>query len=172
MFSVCREHAANVKRWPRRTDGVALVDVPLRDDPAEQTLRSTFGFHPLAVRDSAIRNQVPKIHRKTGPSVLGALMPAARRRRACALRRTRSVHRRPLSSRVHGPLNPAVDPAAAMVEVDAVLGRLTSGKLKLTRACELSYALLTALTGRLRTYTAALVWGRCATVRHLGAHRL
>ena len=34
---------------------------------------------------------------------------------------------------VHGPLNPAVDPAAAMVEVNAVLGRLASGKLKPTR---------------------------------------
>ena len=28
---------------------------------------------------------------------------------------------------VHGPLNPAVDPAAAMVEVDTVLARLASG---------------------------------------------
>jgi magnesium transporter len=54
---------------------------------------------------------------------------------------------------VHGPLNPAVDPTAAMVEVNAVLGRLASGRLKPDRAFELSYALLTALTGRLRTYT-------------------
>ena len=52
---------------------------------------------------------------------------------------------------VHGPLNPALDQAAAMVEVDTVL-RLHSGKLKPDTACELSYALLTALTGRLRTY--------------------
>jgi magnesium transporter len=29
---------------------------------------------------------------------------------------------------VHGPLNPAVDPAAATVEVDAVLSRLVSGR--------------------------------------------
>ena len=31
---------------------------------------------------------------------------------------------------VHGPLNPAVDQASAMVEVDTVLARLSSGKLK------------------------------------------
>ena len=42
---------------------------------------------------------------------------------------------------MHGPLNPAVDQAAAMVEVNAVLGRLTSGKLKPDTAFELSYAL-------------------------------
>ena len=54
---------------------------------------------------------------------------------------------------MHGPLNPAVDPTAAMVEVNAVLARLASGRLKPDRAFELSYALLTALTGRLRTYT-------------------
>ena len=53
---------------------------------------------------------------------------------------------------MHGPLNPAVDPTAAMVEVNAVLARLASGRLKPDRAFELSYALLTALTGRLRTY--------------------
>ena len=74
---------------------------------------------------------------------------------------------------VHGPLNPAVDQAAAMVEVNAVLGRLTSGKLKPDKAFELSYALLTALTGRLRTYTAELtkdVWKleQRVTGGHLG----
>ena len=74
---------------------------------------------------------------------------------------------------VHGPLNPAVDPAAAMVEVDAVLGRLTSGKLKPDKAFELSYALLTALTARLRGYTAELtkeVWQleQRVTGGHLG----
>ena len=30
---------------------------------AEQTLTTTYRFHPLAIRDSANRNQVPKIHR-------------------------------------------------------------------------------------------------------------
>jgi magnesium transporter len=60
-----------------------------------------------------------------------------------------------------------------MVEVDAVLGRLASGKLKPDKAFELSYALLTALTGRLRTYTAELtkdVWKleQRVTGGHLG----
>lgn len=60
-----------------------------------------------------------------------------------------------------------------MVEVDAVLGRLKSGKLKPDKAFELSYAFLTALTGRLRTYTVELtkdVWmfEQRVTGDHLG----
>ena len=60
-----------------------------------------------------------------------------------------------------------------MVEVDAVLGRLKSGKLKPTKAFELSYALVTALTARLRTYIAELtkdVWKleQRVTGGHLG----
>ena len=46
-----------------RTDGLVWVDVPVWDEQAEQTLTTIFGFHPLAIRDSANRNQVPKIHR-------------------------------------------------------------------------------------------------------------
>ena len=61
----------------------------------------------------------------------------------------------------HGPLNPRVDPAAARVEVNSLLHRLESGKLRPTRGFELSHALLTSLTGRLREFTADLtrdVW--------------
>jgi Mg2+ and Co2+ transporter CorA len=57
--------------------------------------------------------------------------------------------------------------------VDVVLGRLSSGKLKPRKAFDLSYALLTALTGRLRTYIADLtkdVWRleQRVTGGHLG----
>ena len=57
--------------------------------------------------------------------------------------------------------------------MDAVLGRLSSGKLKPNKAFELSYALLTSLTARLRAYTAELtkeVWRleQRVTGGHLG----
>ena len=42
-----------------RTDGLVWVDIPVWDEEAEQALKATFGFHPLAIRDSANRNQVP-----------------------------------------------------------------------------------------------------------------
>ncbi len=156
-----------------RTDGLVWVDVPEWNEQAEQTLTATFGFHPLAVRDSANRNQVPKIHRYDGHLclVLHAPQPGVGGH-VHYVELDQFIGERYLVT-VHGPLNPAVDPAAAMVEVDAVLSRLVSGKLRPEKACELSYALLTALTGRLRTYTAELtkdVWAleQRVTGGHLG----
>ncbi len=156
-----------------RTDGLVWVDVPQWNEQAEQTLTTTFGFHPLAVRDSANRNQVPKIHRYGDHLflVLHAPQPGAGGH-VHYIELDQFIGERYLVT-VHGPLNPAVDPAAAMVEVDAVLSRLVSGKLRPEKACELSYALLTALTGRLRTYTAELtkdVWAleQRVTGGHLG----
>jgi magnesium transporter len=156
-----------------RTDGLVWVDVPVWSEQAEQTLRTTFGFHPLAVRDSANRNQVPKIHRYDDHLflVLHAPQPGAGGH-VHYVELDQFIGERYLVT-VHGPLNPAVDQAAAMVEVDVVLGRLTSGKLKPDKAFELSYALLTALTARLRTYTAELtkdVWKleQRVTGGHLG----
>jgi Mg2+ and Co2+ transporter CorA len=59
------------------------------------------------------------------------------------------------------------------VETAAVARRLTAGRLRPTTAHELSYAVLAALTGRLRDYLAALteeVWAleRQVTGGHLG----
>ncbi len=156
-----------------RPDGLVWVDIPVWTESAEQILTTTFGFHPLAVRDSENRNPVPKIHRYDDHLflVLHAPQPGAGGH-VHYVELDQFVGQRYLVT-VHGPLNPAVDPAAATVEVDAVLGRLASGKLKPSRAFELSYALLTALTGRLRTFTAELtkdVWKleQRVTGGHLG----
>lgn len=156
-----------------RTDGLVWVDIPEWSDQADHTLTTTFGFHPLAVRDSAHRNQVPKIHRYDDHLflVLHAPQPGLGGH-VHYIELDQFIGERYLVT-IHGPLNPAVDQAASRVEVDAMLGRLTSGKLKPEKAFELSYALLTALTGRLRTYTAELtkdVWRleQRVTGGHLG----
>jgi magnesium transporter len=165
--------AAELPALLARTDGLVWVDVPVWDEQAEQTLSTTFGFHPLAIRDSANRNQVPKIHRYDDHLflVLHAPQPGAGGH-VHYVELDQFIGDRYLVT-VHGPLNPAVDQTAAMVEVDAVLGRLNAGKLKPDKAFELSYAFLTALTGRLRTYTAELtkdVWmlEQRVTGDHLG----
>ena len=89
---------------------------------------TTFGFHPLAIRDSANRNQVPKIHRYDDHLflVLHAPQPGAGGH-VHYVELDQFIGDRYLVT-VHGPLNPAVDPAAAMVEVDAVLARLAQRK--------------------------------------------
>jgi magnesium transporter len=166
-------NAADLPVLLERTDGLVWVDIPEWNEQAEQTLTTTFGFHPLAVRDSANRNQVPKIHRYDDHLflVLHAPQPGVGGH-VHYVELDQFIGERYLVT-VHGPLNPAVEQSAAMVEVDAVLGRLVSGKLKPDKAFELSYALLTALTGRLRAYTAELtkdVWAleQRVTGGHLG----
>jgi len=156
-----------------RTDGLVWVDVPVWSEQAEETLCTTFGFHPLAIRDAANRNQVPKIHRYDDHVflVLHAPQPGAGGH-VHYVELDQFIGERYLVT-VHGPLNPAVDQSSAMVEVNAVLARLNSGKLKPDKAFELSYALLSGLTGRMRTYTAELtkdVWRleQRVTAGHLG----
>jgi magnesium transporter len=156
-----------------RTGGLVWVDMPTCDKQSEETLTTVFGFHPLAVRDSANRNQVPKIHRYDDHLFLVLHAPqagAGGHVHYVELDQFISEH---YLVTVHGPLNPAVDLAAARLEVDTVLGRLTSGKFKPNNAFELSHAIVNALTARLRTYTAELtkdVWKleQRVTAGHLG----
>jgi magnesium transporter len=62
---------------------------------------------------------------------------------------------------VHGPLNPAVDPAVALRETEAVRRRLVAGKLRPDSPYELSYAVVSALAHRLEAFIEELtheVW--------------
>jgi magnesium transporter len=144
-----------------RTDGLVWVDVPVWSEQAEAVLTSTFGFHPLAVADSANRNQVPKLHRYDDHLflVLFAPQPGAGGH-VHYVELDQFIGERYLVT-LHGPLNPAVEQKAAMVEVNSVLARLASGKLQPANAFEISHALLAALILRMRGYTTELtkeVW--------------
>jgi Mg2+ and Co2+ transporter CorA len=62
---------------------------------------------------------------------------------------------------VHGPINPAVDPAVALRETEAVRKRIESGRLRPDSPFELSYAIVSALTHRLEAFIEELtsdVW--------------
>jgi sugar phosphate isomerase/epimerase len=74
---------------------------------------------------------------------------------------------------VHGPLNPKVAPEAARVEVGAVTRGCSTAGFHPTTAHELSFAVVSALTARLRDYLSALteeVWTleRQVTAGHHG----
>lgn len=144
-----------------REDGVLWVDIPTWSPEAERVLRDVFRFHPLAIRDCRERNPVPKVH--VYPDHVFVVLHAPE------LGAAGHVHYVELDQfigrtylvTVHGPLNPAVDPSAAMVEVRAVLGRIESGRLRPRSPVELSHALVSSLAARLRDHTAALtheVW--------------
>jgi len=156
-----------------RPDGLLWVDIPDGDGEAEQVLQEIFHFHPLAIHDALHRNQVPKVHVYPGHTFLVLHAPQAGE--------GGHVHYVELDQFIgdrflvttHGPLNPKADPAAAGVEVNAVLGRLRSGKLRPKHGFELSHALLSALAGRLRVFAADLttdVWAleQRVTAGHLG----
>ncbi|MEU7767032.1 magnesium transporter CorA family protein [Nocardia sp. NPDC049190] len=156
-----------------RPDGLVWVDVPTWDDQAADTLTTLFGFHPLAVQDSMNRNQVPKVHRYADHFFVVLHAPqSGAHGHVHYVELDQFIGGRYLVT-VHGPLNPAVDPSTAMVEVNAVLGRLESGRLRPGTGFELSFALLAALTARMRAYTAELtkdVWKleQQVTAGHLG----
>jgi magnesium transporter len=156
-----------------RGDGLLWVDVPVWDQQAQRLLSEVFGFHPLAVADCAKRNPVPKVHVYDDHLfvVLHSPEPGA----------AGHVHYLELDQfvgpgyvvTVHGPLNPAVDTESAMLEVRAVLRRIESGRFRPETSEELSYALVTALTRRLREYIGGLTeetWRleQRVTAGHLG----
>jgi magnesium transporter len=103
-----------------RDDALVWVDIPTWDDSAPRVLAEVFTFHPLAIRDCAQRNQVPKVH-VYGDHVFVVLHAphAGAAGHVHYVELDQFIGPRFLVT-VHGPLNPAVDPAAAMIEVNAV----------------------------------------------------
>ena len=138
-----------------RDDGVLWVDVPEADPDAAAVLGGVFGFHPMAVQDCIQRNPIPKVHvypdhvfvvlHGPEPGVGGHI-------HYVELDQFVGAH---YLVTVHGPVNPAVDPAAAQVETDAVAARLDGGRFRPTSGPELSTAVVAALTGRLRAHLSA-----------------
>jgi magnesium transporter len=160
---------------PKTRDGAGLlwVDVPAWDDEALDLLVERFGIHPRAAADCARRNPVPKVHLYSDHLFVVLHAPERGERG--------HVHYVELDQfvgpgwiiTVHGPLNPKVPADSAAVETSAVARRLTAGRMHPTTAHELSHALVSALTGRLRDYLSALteeVWAleRQVTAGHLG----
>jgi Mg2+ and Co2+ transporter CorA len=128
-----------------RDDGFVWVDIPVCDEEAARMLSEVFGFHPLAIRACIERNAVPKV-RAYRDHVFVIL-------HAPELGKGGHVHYVELDQfvgprylvTVHGPVNPAVTPEAALRETRAVLARLEAGRLRPTSPFELSYAVVSAL---------------------------
>ena len=128
-----------------RDDGLVWVDVPVCDEEAARVLSEVFGFHPLAIRACIERNAVPKV-RAYRDHIFVIL-------HAPELGKGGHVHYVELDQfvghrylvTVHGPLNPAVTPEAALRETRAVLHRIEAGRLRPRSPFELSYAIVSAL---------------------------
>jgi magnesium transporter len=147
--------------------GVVWIDVPVWDAEADAALGTRFGLHPRAMLDCAARNPVPKVH--VYPDHVFVVLHAPERGERG------HVHYVELDLfvgdgfliTVHGPTNPTLDPAAATTETAAVARRLDAGRLHPESAVDLSFAVVTALTNRLRDYLTSLteeVWRMERTV--------
>ncbi|MGS0685489.1 magnesium transporter CorA family protein [Nakamurella sp. GG22] len=137
-------------------DGLVWLDIPHWEEAAERLLRDVFGFHALAIHDSAHRNQVPKVHKYPDHVFLVLHAPhAGEAGHVHTIELDQFIGDRYLVT-VHGPLSPAADPAAARLEVDALAKRLESGKLRPQHAYDLSYALVSTVAKRLRDFIARM----------------
>ena len=105
-----------------REDGVLWVDVPEGDPDAATVLADVFGFHPMAVQDSVHRSPVPKVHVYTDHVFVVLHAPeSGAGGHVHYVELDQFVGARYLVT-VHGPVNPAVDPATASVSTRAAAG--------------------------------------------------
>jgi magnesium transporter len=134
-----------LERLLARDHGFVWVDIPSCDQEAARVLSEVFGFHPLAIQACIERNAVPKVRAYRDHIFVVQHAPE--------LGRGGHVHYVELDQfigprsvvTVHGPLNPAVPPEAALRETRAVLGRIEAGRLRPGSPSEVSYAIVSAL---------------------------
>ena len=145
----------------RRDTGFIWVDIASCDEDGSRALLEVFGFHPLAVRDCVERNRVPKVH-GYGDHVLIVLHAPERGQRGHVhyIELDQIISRNYLVT-VHGPINPAVDPAVALRETRAVHARIVAGRFRPKSVFELSHAIVSALTRNQEAYVETMtrdVW--------------
>jgi magnesium transporter len=152
---VGRHQPADVAGLLERTDGVLWVDIPEGDPDAVRVLGEVFGFHPKAVQDSVQRSPVPKVHVYADHVFVVLHAPeTGAGGHVHYVELDQFVGARYVVT-VHGPVNPAVNPAVARLETDAVAARLDGGRYSPASGPELSTAIVSALTGRLRDHLSA-----------------
>jgi magnesium transporter len=132
----------------RQPDALVWVDIPRCDGKTAMVLSETFGFHDIAIRDCLERNHISKLH-VYDDHVFTVL-------HAPEIGSHGHVHYVELDQflgpnylvTVHGPLNPAVDPAVAYLDTEQVRKRIENGRLHPKTPFELSSAIVSALTRR------------------------
>lgn len=149
---VCRYEVADLPDLVAREDGVLWVDIPEGDPDAVSVLGGVFAFHPKAVQDCIGRTPVPKVHVYADHVFVVLHAPeAGAGGHVHYVELDQFIGKRYLVT-VHGPVNAAVDPAAARVETDLVGARVDARRLAAPSGYELSTAVVSALTGRMRDH--------------------
>jgi len=149
--SGARDHdARDLPALLERGDGFVWVDVSEWDGQAESVLTDAFKIHPLVIEACKRRNHVPTVHGYEDSYFVTVHTPLAGAAGHVHLLEIDQVVGRTFLVTVHGPLNPAVDPAEALAETDAVLRRIRAGRFAPRSPAEVSYAIGSAVARRQR----------------------
>jgi magnesium transporter len=130
-------------------DGFVWVDVEEWDADAERLLQQ-LGCHPLVLEACQRRNHVPTVHAYEQHRFVTLLAPLLGGAGHVHLLELDVLLGERYLVTVHGPLNPAVDRRAAMVETRAALERIRNGRFRPASAADLAYALGSAVARRQR----------------------
>jgi magnesium transporter len=153
--------AADVEALLTRDDVLVWVDIAECSDEAVGLLTDVLGCHPLAVRDCMQRNRVPRVRIYPHQQLLILHGPERGPSGHVHYIELDQIIGDKYVVTVHGPLNPAVDPAVALRETESVRRRIEAGRLQPDSPYELSYAIVSALAHRLEAYIEELtsdVW--------------
>lgn len=138
-----------------RGDGFVWVDVAHWDGDAERLLEN-LDAHPLVIEACRSRNHVPTLHAYERHVFVTLLVPLlGGGGHVHLLELDQLVGERYLVT-VHGPLNPSVDPAEALVETRAAQRRIEQGRFHPESPAALAYALGSAVARRQRALIGAV----------------
>jgi magnesium transporter len=129
--------------------GFYWVDIPEWSTEAEEFLRG-LGCHEMELEACQARNHVPTVHAYTDHVFITTQSPLLGRAGHVHLLELDQIIGLDYLVTVHGPLNPVVDPEEAMVETEAVLRRIESGRFRPGTPHELSFAVTSAVARRQR----------------------
>lgn len=130
-----------------RRDGFVWVDVPTWSDQAEAVLES-LGCHPLVVAGCRQRNYVPTVHGYADHVFVTTQSPYLGDAGHVHLLELDQIIGGHYLVTVHGPINPDVEPARALVETAGVMARIEEGRFRPRSPAELSYAITSAVARR------------------------
>ncbi|HEX6874861.1 MAG TPA: magnesium transporter CorA family protein [Nocardioidaceae bacterium] len=132
-----------------RDDGFVWVDVPAWDDEAVGLLQG-LGCHPMVIEACRQRNHVPTVHSYGEQDFVTTQSPLLGHAGHVHLLELDQILGPNFLVTVHGPINPAVDVAEALVETEGALRRIQSGRFHPSSPAELSYAVTSAVARRQR----------------------
>lgn len=127
-----------------RDDGFVWVDMPSWDDQGEGFLAG-LGCHPEVIASCRRRNHLPTVHAYPDHWFVTMHTPLLGDAGHVHLLELDMIVAPRYLVTMHGPLNPAVDPAEALTETSAVLRRITSGRFMPGSPAEVAYAIGSAV---------------------------